>query len=129
MVPALVSIPQVRPQISMNFGQDEEKETNVPCLSKNVIQTPALYLDKNAPSSCKSPLPGAKEAQMLCDKSSNSSSSKDRLVESVEKSETVEQHHKLRRLRKHGDLIGKVPPESKDQIVAGVHTKIKLVKG
>ncbi|XP_073275949.1 DEAD-box ATP-dependent RNA helicase FANCM isoform X2 [Primulina huaijiensis] len=128
-VPALGSTPQVRAQISMNPRQDEEKETNVPCLSKGVIQTPGLYLDKNAPSACKSPVPGAKEAQMLYDKSSNSSSSKDWLVESVEKSATVEQHHKLRRLRKHGDRSEKVPRKSKDQIVTGVHTKIKPVKG
>ncbi|XP_073052699.1 DEAD-box ATP-dependent RNA helicase FANCM isoform X1 [Primulina eburnea] len=124
IVPALVSTPQVQAQISMNSRQDEEKETNVPCLSKGVIQTPGLYLDKNAPSACKSPVPGAKEAQMP-----SSSSSKDWLVESVENSVTVEQHHKLRRLRKHGDHSGKVPRKPNDQIVTGVHTKIKPVKG
>ncbi|XP_073148428.1 DEAD-box ATP-dependent RNA helicase FANCM isoform X2 [Henckelia pumila] len=129
LVPALVLTPQVQAQISINSRQDEEKETVVPCLSEGVIQTPALYLDKNAPSACNSPVPCAKEAQMPYDKSSNSSSREEWLVESVEKSETVEQHHKLRRLRKHGDLSWKVPPESKDQIVAEVQSKIKPVKG
>ncbi|KZV33093.1 Fanconi anemia group M protein [Dorcoceras hygrometricum] len=129
MVPAFASTPQVQAQISMNSKRDEEKETNSPYMGEGVIQTPALDLNKNAPSVCESPVPVAKEAQMPFDKSSNSSSSKDWLEESVEKSEPVEQHHKLRRLRKHGDLSRKVPPESKGQIVAGVNTKIKPVKG
>ncbi|KAG8378446.1 hypothetical protein BUALT_Bualt08G0138100 [Buddleja alternifolia] len=132
--PAFVSFQNLQTEFSINTWQHDEKT-----LEDNAIQTPVLNLDNNAPGACKSPVPVAKETQTPLVKLSNTSSSKDWLLDSGVKAETVEQQCKFRRLRKHGDLNWKLPPESKIQAgpsrklrtsrVTDNHTANKLVKG
>ncbi|KAK6116697.1 hypothetical protein DH2020_049579 [Rehmannia glutinosa] len=98
----------------------------VPCSSDNDMQT-LLHCNPNSPRAYTSPIPVAKEKQSPFANLSNSSSSKDWLLDSGVKPETVEQQCKFRRLRKLGDLNRKVPSESKEQ--TGPSKKLGTSKG
>lgn len=79
----------------------------------------------NASKACMSPIPVAKEIQTP--KLSNSSNSKDWLLDSEVKPETVELQCKFRRLRKLGDLKKKIPSESREQ--TGPRRKLRTSRG
>lgn len=70
----------------------------------NVIQTPVSKLNNNVHiRGCTSTAPGIEEAQTPFANLTNTSCSKDWLLSSGEKSESIEQRRKLKRLRKVGD--------------------------
>ncbi|KAL0314141.1 UNVERIFIED_CONTAM: DEAD-box ATP-dependent RNA helicase FANCM [Sesamum angustifolium] len=118
---------------------DSSRKMDVPCSNDNEMQTPGLQWKNNAPKTCTSPIPVAEEMQTPFARLSEASTSKDWLFDSGVKPETVEQQCKFRRLRKHGDLNRKIPPESKEQTEPSrkhrtsrgtdYHTATKLFKG
>ncbi|KAL0360059.1 UNVERIFIED_CONTAM: DEAD-box ATP-dependent RNA helicase FANCM [Sesamum radiatum] len=145
--PAFVCLPNLQSEVFMNspkhdakaLEDDSSSKMDVPCSSDNEMQTPELQWKNNAPKTCTSPVPIAEEMQTPFARLSETSTSKDWLLDSEIKPETVEQQCKFRRLRKHGDLNRKIPPESKEQTEPSrehrtsrgtdYHTATKLVKG
>lgn len=140
MGPALVSSPNLETGHFLNScEQDKQEVTNgssrgaeISCLNDNGIQTPKL--------DCFAPVPVTKEVQTPLTKLSNSSNSKDWLLDSVGvEPKTVEQQPKFRRLRKLGELNKKLPTDSRNQNGgsekfrtsrrADYHKSTKLLKG
>lgn len=133
--PAFVSSQNMQPEFFMNSWKHDEKELkdassgkmDVPCSSDDGIQTLVLHCNDNALGACSSPIPVATEMQAPFAKISNTSSSKDWLLDSGVKPETVEQQCKFRRLRKHGDLNRKIPTESRER--TGPSRKLRTSRG
>ncbi|KAI3464359.1 hypothetical protein Pfo_021022 [Paulownia fortunei] len=134
-VPALVTSSNLQTEFSMNSWKHEEKalldgslsKLDIPCSADNDIQTPILPWNNNAPRACTSPISVAKEIQTPFAKLSNTSSSKDWILDSGVKPETVEQQCKFRRLRKLGDLNRKIPSESRER--TGPSRKLRTSRG
>ncbi|KAL2231862.1 UNVERIFIED_CONTAM: DEAD-box ATP-dependent RNA helicase FANCM [Sesamum indicum] len=145
--PAFVSSPNLQSEVFINSSKqdgkalqdDSLKKMEVPCSSDNEMQTPELQWKNNAPKTCTSPIPVAEEMQTPFARLSEASTSKDWLLDSGVKPETVHQQCKFRRLRKHGDFNRKIPPEPKEQAEPSrkhrtsrrtdYHTATKLFKG
>ncbi|KAL6492806.1 hypothetical protein OROGR_032565 [Orobanche gracilis] len=104
-------------------------KTVAPCPNDHVhdMQTPVLHWNTDAPGACTPPIPVAKERQSPFVKLSSTSGSRNLILDSGVKPETVERQCKFRRLRKLGDLGKKALSEPKEQ--TGMRIKYKTSKG
>lgn len=92
------------------------REIDILCSNDNGIQTPPLDFNTGTVGAWSSPVPVTKEVKTPLTKLSNSSSSRDWLLDSGDKHDgSVEQQFKFRRLRKIGDCKGKDLTESRNQ--------------
>lgn len=112
VVPALISSPNLKTGHFLNSCEQDKQEvtngTEISCLNDNGIRTPK--------PDCFAPVPVTKEVQTPLTKLSNSSNSKDWLLDSVGvEPKSVEQQPKFRRLRKLGELKKKLPTDSGNQ--------------
>lgn len=118
-----VTSPKLETECFVNSWKHPKKEAengslgkiDIPCPTDNGIRTPGLDCNTDALGACSSPSPVTREMQTPLTKLSNTSSSKEWLLDSGIKPETVEQQCKFRRLRKHGDINRNISTESRNQ--------------
>nr|XP_009783652.1 PREDICTED: uncharacterized protein LOC104232208 isoform X2 [Nicotiana sylvestris] len=106
MVKDLVSTPKESSE------QNEKTAGGISTFGKdNAMSTPIQNIQSNEPRSCKYTCLIAEDNQTPMANLSSKSCSKDWQLGSTDKSESVGQKPKFRRLRKHGDLPRRKPPD------------------